>query len=143
QTNTRQPDEKPSLAKLGSAPRPRPRPRRGPSADKNRLWFAEYGANRIAMFDPVTEKIKEWKLPTDWGAPYDVVPTKGGTEAWTGSMLNDHVARLNAKTDEIVEYLLPHNTNIRRVFVQETAPRPMLWVGNNHGSAIVKVEPLD
>jgi len=38
---------------------------------------------------------------------------------------------------------LPRNTNIRRVFVQEAGPRPVLWVGNNHGSAIVKVEPLD
>jgi hypothetical protein len=29
------------------------------------------------------------------------------------------------------------------VFVQETGSRPVLWVGNNHGAAIVKVEPLD
>ena len=58
-------------------------------------------------------------------------------------MLNDQVTRLNTQTDEIVEYLLPHTTNIRRVFVQETGPRPVLWVGNNHGGAIVKVEPQD
>jgi virginiamycin B lyase len=62
---------------------------------------------------------------------------------WTGSMLSDQVARLNPKTDEIVEYLLPHTTNIRRVFVQEGGARPVLWVGNNHGHAIVKVEPQD
>jgi virginiamycin B lyase len=82
-------------------------------------------------------------VPTAWSAPYDVVPTKGGAEVWTGSMMSDQVSRLNTKTDEIVEYLLPHTTNIRRVFVQETGPRPVLWVGNNHGAAIVKVEPLD
>jgi hypothetical protein len=58
-------------------------------------------------------------------------------------MLTDQVARLNTKTDEIVEYLLPRNTNIRRVFVVDSGPRPVLWVGNNHGRAIVKVEPLD
>jgi len=58
-------------------------------------------------------------------------------------MLSDQVARLNPKTGEIVEYLLPRNTNIRRVFVDEHGPRPTLWVGNNHGSAIVRVEPLD
>jgi hypothetical protein len=29
------------------------------------------------------------------------------------------------------------------VFVQDTAPRPALWVGNNHGAAIIRVEPLD
>jgi hypothetical protein len=42
-----------------------------------------------------------------------------------------------------VDYLLPRTTNIRRVFVDSSAERPALWVGSNHGAAIVKVEPLD
>jgi streptogramin lyase len=136
-------DAKTNVAQIWSTAFARSRPRRGRFDDQNRLWFAEYGANRIAMFDPTTEQIKEWKLPTAWSQPYDVVPSKGTSEVWTGSMLSDQVVRLNPKTDEIVEYLLPHTTNIRRVFVQESGPRPVLWVGNNHGSAIVKVEPLD
>ena len=136
-------DAKTNVAQIWSTAFARSRPRRGRFDDQNRLWFAEYGANRIAMFDPGTEQIKEWKLPTNWSQPYDVVPSKGAAEVWTGSMLSDQVARLNPKTDEIVEYLLPHTTNIRRVFVQESGARPVLWVGNNHGSAIVKVEPLD
>jgi virginiamycin B lyase len=118
------------------------RPRRGRVDDQNQLWFAEYGANAIAMFNPNTASFKEWKLPTPWSAPYDVVPTKNG-EAWTGSMLNDQVARLNIRTGQIVEYLLPRTTNIRRVFVQETGPRPVLWVGSNLGASIVRVEPIE
>ena len=58
-------------------------------------------------------------------------------------MLNDLVARLNTKTGEITEYLLPRTTNIRRVVVEETGPRPVLWVGSNHGASIVKVEPTE
>jgi virginiamycin B lyase len=136
-------DAKTNVAKIWSTPFARSRPRRGRFDDQDRLWFAEYGGNRIAMFDPTTEEIKEWQLPTAWSAPYDAAPTKGATEVWTGSMLSDQVARLNPKTGEIVEYLLPRNTNIRRVFVEERGPRPTLWVGNNHGNAIVRVEPLD
>jgi virginiamycin B lyase len=136
-------DAKTKVATIWNTPTVRSRPRRGRFDEQNRLWFAEYQGGRIAMFDPATQQIKEWKLPTDWSEPYDVSPTKDGSEAWTGSMLSDQVARLNTKTDEIVEYLLPHTTNIRRVFVQEGGPRPVLWVGNNHGHAIVKVEPLD
>jgi virginiamycin B lyase len=136
-------DAKTNVAQIWSTPMTRSRPRRGRFDDQNRLWFAEYAANRIAMFDPKNEQIKEWKLPTDWSAPYDVVPSKGAAEVWTGSMLTDQVARLNPKTDEIVEYLLPRNTNIRRVFVVDNGPRPVLWVGSNHGNAIVKVEPQD
>jgi virginiamycin B lyase len=58
-------------------------------------------------------------------------------------MLTDHVARLDPKTDTITEYLMPRETNIRRVFVDDRGERPVLWVGSNHGASIVKVEPLD
>ena len=119
------------------------RPRRGRVDEQNRLWFAEYGGNGIGLFDPKTDTIKEWQLPTPWSAPYDVVAVKNGAEAWTGSMLNDRVSRLNTATGEVVDYLLPRTTNIRRVFVDETGARPVLWVGSNHGASIVKVEPLD
>jgi streptogramin lyase len=119
------------------------RPRRGRVDEQNRLWFAQYGSSGIGMFDPKTVEIKEWKLPTAWSAPYDVVPSKDSSEVWTGSMLTDRVTRLNTKTGEMVDYLLPRSTNIRRVFVEETSRRPVLWVGSNHGASIVRVEPLD
>ena len=122
---------------------PGSRPRRGRVDDLNRLWFAEYGGNAIARFNFETGELAEWQLPRAWSAPYDVATTKNGDEAWTGSMLNDLVYRLNAKTGEITEYLLPRTTNIRRVFVEEGSPRPVLWVGSNHGASIVKVEPLE
>jgi virginiamycin B lyase len=95
------------------------------------------------MFDPKTDAIKEWRLPTPWSAPYDVVSIKGGAEVWTGSMLTDQVSRLDTASGQVVDYLLPRTTNIRRVFVDDTGPRPVLWVGSNHGATIVKVEPLD
>src|SRR5262249_7698262 len=106
--------------KIWSTAAPRTRPRRGRFDDQGRLWFAQYGGNAIGMFDPATEQMKEFKLPTAWGNPYDVVPTKGGAEVWTGSMSNDRVSRLDTKTEQFTEYLLPHTTNIRRVFVDES-----------------------
>ena len=50
---------------------------------------------------------------------------------------------VNDRTGQVVDYLLPRTTNIRRIFVDETGQRPVLWVGSNHGASIVKVEPLD
>jgi len=73
---------------------------------QNRLWFAEYGANAIGMYDPKTEKIQEWKFPTPWSAPYHVVPDKNG-ELWTGSMWTDRVTRLDPKTKQVKEWVLP------------------------------------
>jgi streptogramin lyase len=122
-------------------PFPNSKPRRGAVDHLNRLWFAEYHGG-IAMFDPKTKFIKEWMTPTPWDNPYAVAPTRNG-EVWTGSMHTDLVTRLDTKTDTFVQYLLPRTTNIRRVFVDDTGPRPVLWVGSNHGASIVRVEPLD
>jgi virginiamycin B lyase len=119
------------------------RPRRGRVDEQNRLWFAEYGGNAIGLFDPKTAAIKEYRLSTKYGAPYDVVPNRDASQVWTGSMLSDRVARVDTKSGQITEYLLPRTTNIRRVFVQEIGQQTMLWVGSNHGASIVKVEPLD
>ena len=81
-------------------------------------------------------------LPTPWGQPYDVVVDKNG-DAWTGSMMTDRVARLDPKSGQITEYLLPRPTNIRRVFVDNSATPVTFWVGSNHGASIIKLEPLD
>ena len=62
---------------------------------------------------------------------------------YTFSPTSDGVMRLDTKTGELVEYLLPRTTNIRRVFVQDGGPRPVFWAGSNHGASIVKLEPLD
>ena len=35
-------------------------------------------------------------MPTPWSNPYDVAIDKNG-EAWTGSMLNDRIARLDPR----------------------------------------------
>jgi len=136
-------DAKTGAVTIYDTPIKNSRPRRGRVDEQNRLWFAEYGGNAIGLFDPKTAAIKEYRLATKFGAPYDVVPNKDASQVWTGSMLNDRVARLDTKSGQITEYLLPRTTNIRRVFVQEIGPQTMLWVGSNHGASIVRVEPLD
>ena len=109
---------------------------------QDRLWVAEYGSNRVALFDTKTEKFTEWEMPTQWTWPYYVTRDKNG-ELWTGGMNTDRVVRLDPKTGEIVEYLMPKDTNIRRVFVDNSTTPVTFWTGSNHGAAIVKVEPLD
>ncbi len=122
-------------------PIPNSRPRRGRVDADNNLWFGEYAGNAIGMFDSREERIKEWVL-SPWSNPYDVVRDKNG-EAWTGSMSNDRVARLDPKSGTFVEYLLPRYTNIRRVFVDDKTSPVTFWVGNNHGASVIKLEPLD
>jgi streptogramin lyase len=136
-------DAKTGVATIFDTPIKNSRPRRGRVDDQNRLWFAEYGGNAIGLFDPETAQIKEYPISTKWTAPYDAAPNKDASEVWTGSMMNDHVVRVDTATGKTTAYLLPHTTNIRRVVVQNDGPKNVLWVGNNHGAAVVKVEPLD
>ena len=84
----------------------------------------------------------EWKLPTPYTAPYYVTFDKNG-ELWTGGMTTDRVVRLDPKTGKTVEYLMPSDTNIRRVFVDNWTNPVTFWTGANHSATIVRVEPLD
>jgi streptogramin lyase len=117
-------------------------PRRGSMDPQDRLWVGQYRGHKIGMLDTKTGEMKEWLVPTPYSAPYDVTLDKDQF-AWTGSMTTDRIARLNTKNDQFIEYELPRPTNIRRVFVDNTQIKPVLWIGNNHGASIVKLETLD
>lgn len=117
------------------------RPRRGHLDAQGRLAFAEFAGDKVGIFDTKTEKFQEFPTPP-YFAPYDAMLDKNG-ELWTGGMNMDTILRIDTKTGQSVGYLLPRQTNIRRVFVDNSTTPVTFWVGNNHGGAIVKLEPMD
>ncbi len=119
---------------------PHARPRRGHFDENGTLWYAEYGSNAVGRFDPKTQTITEWQMQVKWQMPYDALANKKG-DVYTGSVMSDRVVRLDPKTGEQIVYLMPASTNIRRVNFDDE--HNALWVGANHGNAIVKMEPLD
>jgi len=125
-----------------ATPTPNARARRGRVDLENRLWFAEYGGNGVGRFDPVSETITEWKKPLAWEAPYDVLADRNG-EAWEVNTFSDRVGRLDPRSGQWTNYLLPRSSNIRRVFVDDRKTPVTVWIGNNLGAAIIKLEPLD
>jgi virginiamycin B lyase len=135
-------DAKTFRGTIYQTPTPRSRPRRTMLDDHGRLWFAEFAANKLGMFDIARESFKEWDVPTPHTYPYDVYLDKNG-ELWSGSMSNDRVLRFDPRTGASIEYLLPHQTNVRRIFIDDTTTPVTFWAGNNHHAAIVKLEPLD
>ncbi len=135
-------DAKTGEIKLYPTPTKHSRPRRGLIDADGNIWFAEFGGERVGMFDTKTEQFKEWDVPGKFFAPYDASLDKTG-HIWTGGMNADRVDRIDLKTGAVNQYQLPRYTNIRRIFVDNSHDRPALWLGNNHGAAIIKVEPLD
>jgi virginiamycin B lyase len=135
-------DSKTSEVTLYPTPTPHSRPRRTMLDSQGHLWFAEFAANKVAMFDTRQETFREWDVPTPHTYPYDVFLDRNG-ELWSGSMSSDRVLRFDPANGSSVEYLLPRQTNVRRVFVDNSTTPVTFWVGNNHGASIVKLEPLD
>ena len=135
-------DAKTGKASFYATPSDNSRPRRGRMDAQDRFWFGEYGANRVAVLDTKNGAFQEWEMPTPWTAPYDVVWDKDG-DLWTGGMTTDRIVRFDPKTGAAVEYPMPSDTNVRRVFVDDSTTPPTFWAGSNHAATVVKVEPLN
>ena len=118
------------------------RPRRGRMDAQDRLWFAEWRADKIGMFDTKSGEFMEWAIPGPFSAPYDAQIDKNGW-VWTDNMMDDRVSRLDPKSGQVIQYLMPIETNSRRVAVDNSGPRPAIWLGNNHQGQVMKVEPLE
>ncbi len=135
-------DAKTAQTTLHQTPTPRSRPRRGRLDSEGRVWFAEFAAEHVGVLDTKTGEIKEWEVPGGYFAPYDAMPDKEG-KVWTAGMNADRVLRLDPATGIFEEFPLPRYTNVRRLFVDNSTPRPTVWIGNNHGAAIIRMELTD
>lgn len=118
------------------------RPRRGRMDNQDRLWFAEWRADKVAMFDTKTGEFMEWPVPGKYVAPYDAQIDKAG-QVWTNNMMDDRVTRLDPSTGNTVQYLMPVETNARRIAVDDTGAKPSLWIGSNHLAVVMHVEPRE
>lgn len=115
--------------------------RRGHIDAQDRVWCGVFHGDAVAMFDPKAQKITEWKVPTAWTRPYDA-QFDDKTYVWSAGMDNDLAVRLNPQTGEFTEYLLPHETNVRHVEVQKSGALSSMWLGDQHGNTLIRVEPL-
>ena len=82
------------------------------STIQDRIVVTEYRGNKVAMFDTRTEKFTEYPLP-----PY-TFPVPGAASTRTArsgpaTMHTDRVVRLDPKTGETSQYLMPSETNMR------------------------------
>jgi len=117
------------------------RARRMQIDENDNVIFTEYRGNKVAVFDPKTEKFTEYPLPPGT-YPYRANFDHNG-DIWASTMSTDRVVRLHPKTGVAEQYLMPSDTNMRTVYVDNTTNPVSFWVGSNHDHALVKVEPLN
>jgi len=100
------------------------------------------GDARVGKYDPVADKFTEYKALTQPGrirrASVDLED-----RVWYGVYDKGVIGWIDPQSGKAVEYLLPHQTNIRRVFIDNTTTPVTFWAGNNHHAAILKIEPRE
>jgi streptogramin lyase len=128
--------------KFYPTPNPESAPRRGKMDEQDRLWFAEYNGDRIAMFDTKTNQFKEWPVQK-YTTPYAAsVPDKNGY-VFVSSNMSEQVLRLDTKSGEIIEYQVPTDFDSKEVILDPTASRTTVWMANTRNARLLKIEPLD
>ncbi|MFZ1152958.1 MAG: hypothetical protein WAR76_25040, partial [Xanthobacteraceae bacterium] len=105
------------------------------------IVVTEYRGNKVAVFDTRTEKFSEYPLPP-YTFPYRANFDKNGA-IWASTMATDRVVRMDPKSGATEQYLMPSDTNMRTLYVDNSTTPVSFWVGSNHAHALVKVEPLD
>src|SRR5438132_1270437 len=121
-------------------PTPNARGRRMNIDDQDHITVTEYRGNKVAVFDTRAEKFTEHELPART-YPYRANFDRNG-ELWVSTMHTDRVVRLDPKTGTAVQYLMPSDTNMRTVFVDNATTPTTFWFGSNHDHRIVKVGPV-
>ncbi len=123
-------------------PSPSPKARRGRMDSQDRFWFAEFNADKIGMFDTRAETFKEFPL-RQYSRPYTAsVPDKNGY-VYSPSGMSDRLLRLDPKTGEVVEFLMPTELDTKKIAIDPTTSRVTLWMANTRAARIVRAEMLD
>lgn len=116
--------------------------RRGHIDSQGRFWFAEFYGDRIGVFDIRTRTFKEWPVPDQWTFPYEANFDKNGN-VWSSGHNSDHLQRLNPETGEIIQYLLPRNTDARKIDFADSPDGLVMWLPNKSDGSIIKVQVPD
>jgi len=115
--------------------------RRGKMDSQDHYWFAEYLVDKISMFDLNTGKAHRWTAPL-YSTPYtSSIPDKNGY-VYAPSNMSERLMRLDPKTGEIVEYLMPTEFDTKKIAHDPTTSNVVLWMANKRTARITKVEPL-
>ena len=124
-------------------PTPNAMPRRNRMDSQDRYWFAEYTADKVGMFDTKTEKFQEWPLPNKYTTPYAAsFPDKNGF-VYASSNMTERVSRLDPKTGDVVEYLMPTDFDSKKITPVSTASGVAVFMANTRNARIIRIEPLD
>jgi len=136
-------DAKTGESKFFPTPKPASMPRRNRMDAQDRIWFAEYTGDRAGMFDTKTEKFQEWDLPDKYATPYSSSIQDSKGRVYLSSNMSERVYRVDTKTGEVASYQMPGNFDSKKITIDRSTNRTVVWMANTRSARIVRVEPLE
>lgn len=116
--------------------------RRGRIDAQDRYWFGEYLGDKIGMFDVRAGKVQRWDAPT-WSEPYTCsVPDRKG-RVYCPSNMTERMMQLDPNTGQIVEFQWPTELDTKKLSIDPTTDRPVIWGTNKRTARVFRIEPLD
>ena len=88
-------DGRTGTAKVFPTPTSNAYPRRGAIDANDQFWFAEFLVDKVGVFDPRSEEIREFDLSRTYISPYFAKPDANG-DVWISSTGSDRLLRLPA-----------------------------------------------
>lgn len=117
-------------------PVPTPEFARDPApAPDGRIYIAVMHGNKIARFDPRTEKFEEWDLPRG-ARPHGLLVDPQGIVWYTGNG-NGTIGRLDPETGEVTEYRAPSGDDPHTIVLDDHGH---LWFTVQRGDRIGRLE---
>ena len=129
-------------------PTPMSGPRRGQIDRQDRLWAAEYWAGQVLMLDPDNNTIKEYPLipgikpyTPPYASPYTASVDDKNQIVWTTDFNSSRLYRIDMKTGQSTEYMMPSGYEVRDLKVDTAAARTTVWIpAYRPPSKLVKVQ---
>jgi streptogramin lyase len=108
----------------------------------DKFYFGEYLADKADVFDIKTGKIQRFDLPR-YSTPYaaSIADSKG--RFYVPGNGTESLYRIDPKTNEIVGYLMPTEFDSKKLSIDPTTTKPIVWMTNKRTARVTKVEPLD
>ena len=91
------------------------------------IWVGQYGAGKLARFDPTTETFREFPLPGPEPTPY-AMGIDRNDHIWYSSHDMDVIGVLDPATGQVTEYPVPYPENTMKEFFLDAQGR--MWWGS-------------
>lgn len=85
------------------------------SDSSDRIWFTEWNAGKLGMYNPVTDEWKEWKLPGQTPQPYAIFVDDKNI-VWLSDFGSNAIVRFDPSLEKFQSFPLPSSeANVRQL----------------------------